>query len=241
MPDGYTLLLASGSHATNPNLRRKLPYDPVKDFAPVALVARAPVVLSAHPAVPAGGARELVALAKAKPGQLAYASFGVGSTSHLAAELFKLSTGVDVLHVPYKGAGDAMANLLAGQVQFMFSNAASVVPQFKAGKLKALAVTGAKRPKAASYIPTFEESGLPAVNVSEWFGVLVPAGTPPAIIARLNAGIVRIARTPEVGERLANAQFAEAVGSTPAQLGELINSEIARWGKVIQQAGVRVE
>ena len=240
-PDGYTLLMGTSSHNVNPSLYRKLPYDTVRDFAPVTLIAQVPTVMSVHPSLAVGNVKDLVAMAKAKPGQLSYASFGFGGSSHLAGELLKATAGVNIVHVPYKGAGDAMSNLLAGQVQIMFSSPASVVPMFKAGKLKGLAVTGTKRPAAAPEIPTFAESGLPAVEVSEWYGVLVPAGTPQPVIAKLNAEIIRILRTPEVSERMASAQFADAVGSTPAQFSEFINTEIARWKKVITEANIRIE
>jgi tripartite-type tricarboxylate transporter receptor subunit TctC len=190
----------------------------------------------AHPS-----ARDLVLLAKAKPGQLSYASFGVGAISHLAGELLKTTAGVDILHVPYKGAGDAMSNLLAGQVQLMFSSPAAVVPQFKAGKLKGLAVTGARRQAAAPDIPTFAESGLPQVDVSEWYGVLAPAATPREIVIKLRDELVRILRTPEITERIAATQFAEPVGSTPDEFARFIAAESAKLAKVIRDANVRAE
>jgi len=239
--DGYTIVMASGSHNVNPSLYRKLPYDSIKDFAPVTLIATVPIVLSAHPSVAASSARELVTLAKAKPGQLSYASFGVGAVSHLGGELLKKTAGVDILHVPYKGAGDAISNLLAGQVQLMFSSPASVVPQFKAGKLKGLAVTGLKRQPAAPDIPTFAEAGLPQVDVNEWYGVLAPAGTPRAIVAKLRDEIVRIVRTPEISERIAATQFAEPVGSTPEEFARFIASESARLANVIRGANIRAD
>ena len=239
--DGYTIVMASGSHNVNPSLYRKLPYDSIRDFAPVTLIAIVPIVLSAHPSVAASSARELVALAKAKPGQLSYASFGVGAVSHLGGELLKKTAGVDILHVPYKGAGDAISNLLAGQVQLMFSSPASVVPQFKAGKLKGLAVTGTRRQPAAPDIPTFAEAGLPQIDVNEWYGVLAPAGTPKAIVAKLRDEIVRILRTPEITDRIAATQFAEPVGSTPEEFARFIASESARLAKVIGDANIRAD
>ena len=240
-PDGYTLVMASGSHNVNPSLYKKLPYDSIRDFAPVTLIATVPIVLSAHPAVAASSASELITLAKTKPGQLSYASFGVGAISHLAGELLKASAGVDIVHVPYKGAGDAMSNLLAGQVQLMFSSPASVVPQFKAGKLRGLAVTGTHRQPAAPDIPTFTEAGLPQVDVSEWYGVLAPAGTPKPLVARLGNETARILRTPEVSQRIAQAQFAEPVGGTPEQFARFIETESAKLAKVIREANIRAE
>ncbi len=240
-PDGYTLVMGSGSHNVNPSLYSKLPYDTQRDFAPITLIAIVPVVLSAHPAVQARDARELIALARSQPGKLSYASFGVGAISHLAGELLKATTKVDIVHVPYKGAGDALGNLLGGQVQLMFSSPASVVPQFKAGKLKGLAVTGGQRQKAAPDIPTFTEQGLAAVEINEWYGLLAPARTPAPVIHKIRDEIERILRTPEVSERLAAAQFAEPVGSTPVQFSAFIGAEIPKLSKIIRDAGIRAE
>jgi tripartite-type tricarboxylate transporter receptor subunit TctC len=240
-PDGYTLVMGSGSHNVNPSLYRKLPYDTERDFAPITLIALVPIVLSAHPAVQARDARELIALARSQPGRLAYASFGVGAISHLAGELLKTTGKVDIVHVPYKGAGDALGNLLGGQVQLMFSSPAAVVQQFKSGKLKGLAVTGSQRQKAAPEIPTFSEQGLAAVDISEWYGLLAPARTPAPVIAKVRGEIVRILNTPEVSERLAAVQFAEPVGSTPAQFADYISAEIPKLSKIIRDAGIRPE
>ena len=240
-PDGYTLVMGSGSHNVNPSLYSKLPYDTQRDFTPITLIAVVPVVLSANPAVQARDARELIALARSQPGKLSYASFGVGAISHLAGELLKATAKVDIVHVPYKGAGDAIGNLLGGQVQLMFSSPASVVPQFKAGKLKGLAVTGSQRQKAAPDIPTFTEQGLAAVEINEWYGLLAPARTPAPVIDKIRDEIVRILRTPDVSERLAAAQFAEPVGSTPAQFSAFIGAEIRKLEKIIRDAGIRAE
>ena len=240
-PDGYTLLMGSGSHNVNPSLYSKLPYDTRRDFAPVTLIALVPIVLSAHPAVAARDAKELIALARSQPNKLAYASFGVGAISHLAGELLKSAGRVEIVHIPYKGAGDAIGNLLGGQVQLMFSSPVAVVPQFKAGKLKGLAVTGNQRQKAAPEIATFAEQGLAAVDVSEWYGVLVPAHTPAPVIGRLRSEIVRILRAPEVSERLAASQFAEPVGSTPEQFAAFIDTEMTKLASVIREAGIRAE
>lgn len=240
-PDGYTLVMGSGSHNVNPSLYGKLPYDTRRDFAPITLIAVVPVVLSAHPAVQARDARELIALARSQPGKLSYASFGVGAISHLAGELLKTTGKVEIIHVPFKGAGDALGNLLGGQVQLMFSSPAAVVPQFKAGKLKGLAVTGSQRQPAAPDIPTFMEQGLAAVELNEWYGLLAPARTPAPVIVKVRNEIVRILRTPEVGERLAATQFAEPVGSTPGEFSAFIDAEIRKLSKIITDAGIRAE
>jgi tripartite-type tricarboxylate transporter receptor subunit TctC len=240
-PDGYTLVMGSGSHNVNPSLYRKLPYDTERDFAPITLIASVPIVLSAHPAVQARDARELIALARSQPGRLSYASFGIGAISHLAGELLKTTGKVEIIHVPYKGAGDALGNLLGGQVQLMFSSPASVVPQFKSGKLKGLAVTGSERQKAAPDIPTFSEQGLVAVDISEWYGLLAPARTPAPVIAKVRDEMVRILKSPDVAERLAAVQFAEPVGSTPAEFSAYIHAEIPKLSKIIRDAGIRAE
>lgn len=239
-PDGYTLLMGTNSLLTQPSLFKNLPYDVAKDFAPVTLALRAPTVMSMHPSVAAGNLKELIALAKTKPGELSYASPGLATTGHLGGELFKLVAKVDILHVPYKGAGTAISNLLGGEVKLMISSPPAVVPHIKAGRLKALAVTGKKRAAQAPDIPTFEESGLAGVDAYDWFGVLAPAGTPKSVISKLNAEIKKIVNTPEVSHRFAVAQFAEPVGSTPEQLRQFIISEIDRWGRVIREANIRV-
>ena len=238
-PDGHTLLLTTMAHVVNPSLFSKLPYDSVKAFAPVILLAQAPSILSAHPAVPATNVKELVALAKAKPGQISYASFGIGATSHLTGELLKHAAGIDLLHVPYKGAGEAVGYLLSGQVNLMFSSPASVVPQFKAGKLRALASTAKQRLRALPDLPTFAEQGYPEVNATNWYGVLVPAGTPQPVIARLNSELARILQVPEVSERMQQVLDAEPIGSSPAQFGGFLQAERERWAKVIRAANIK--
>ena len=240
-PDGYTIVMGSGSHTSNPSLYKKMPYDALRDFAPITLIATVPIVLTAHPSVQAGNARDLVALARAKPGQLSYASFGVGAVSHLDGELLKRSAGVDIIHVPYKGAGDAISNLLGGQVQLMFSSPASVVPLLKSGKVKGLAITGTKRQQSAPDIPTFAENGLPQVDVSEWYGVLAPAGTPKPIVDKLRSEIVRILRLPDVNDRITQVQFAEPVGNTPEEFGRYMQTEASKAAKVIREANIRAE
>ncbi len=238
-PDGHTLLLTTMAHTVNPSLFAKLPYDSVRAFDPVILLAQAPSILSAHPSVAAANVKELVAAAKAKPGQISYASFGIGATSHLTGELLKNAAGIDLLHVPYKGAGEAVGYLISGQVNLMFSSPASVIPQFKAGKLKALASTAKQRLRALPDLPTFAEQGYPEVNATNWYGVLAPAGTPKAVIAKLNGEFVRILRMPEVVERMQQVLDAEPIGSTPAEFQAFLASERDRWGKVIQAAKIK--
>src|SRR3954469_6425104 len=240
-PDGYTLLMGTNSLLTQPSLFKNLPYDVKKDFAPVTLALRAPLILTAHPSLGVSNLKELIALARAKPGELSYASPALATTGHLGGELFKLVTKVDIVHIPYKGAGSAIASLLAGEVKLMYSSPPAVVAHVKAGKLKALGVTGAKRAAQAPEIPTFEESGVSGVEAYDWYGVLAPAGTPPAIIARLNAKLIEVLNTPDIANRFAVTQFAEIVGSSPAELQRFIVSEVARWGKVIRDANIKAE
>jgi tripartite-type tricarboxylate transporter receptor subunit TctC len=237
--DGHTALLTTMAHAVNPSLFSKLPYDPVKSFQPVILLAQAPSILSAHPSLPAANVKELVALAKAKPGQVSYASFGIGATSHLTSELLKHAAGIDLLHVPYKGAGEAVGYLLSGQVQLMFSSPASVIPQFRAGKLKPLGSTGKERVRALPELPTFAEQGYPAVDATNWYGVLVPAGTPQPVVARLNAELARILRMPDVSERMLQVLDAEPIASSPQEFGSFLDSERSRWAKVIREANIK--
>jgi tripartite-type tricarboxylate transporter receptor subunit TctC len=240
-PDGYTMVMGSSStFAVNPTLYRNLKYDAIKDFSPVSMVSFAPNVLVVHPTVPASSVKELVALAKAKPGQLAFASSGTGGAPHLAGELFKMVAGVDIIHVPYRGTGQAVADLLAGQVPMSFGTALALLQHIKAAKLRALAVTSHRRIAALPEVPTMAEAGLPGVEVTSWNGVLVPAGTPSAIVAKLNREMVRILNSTEMKERMAS-QGAEAAGNTPEEFGAFIKSEIAKWGKVVKAAGLRAD
>jgi tripartite-type tricarboxylate transporter receptor subunit TctC len=238
-PDGYTLFLGGvGSHGINPNLHAKLAYDPVRDFAPVTLIASAPLILVVHPSVPAKSVKELIQLAKAKPGQLNFASNGAGGSSHLAAEMFKMMTATAMVHVPYKGLSPALTDLLSGQVQLMFSSTVAILPQVRAGRLRSLALTAAKRSPALPDVPTVAESGVAGYETASWYGVLAPAGTPQPIVDRLNREIVRIVQLPEVRERLA-AEGAEPVGNSPEEFAAHIKRELARWAKVIRQARIQ--
>ncbi len=241
VPDGYTLFLGGvGSHAVNPNLNDSLPYDPIRDFAPVALLAQAPLVLVVHPSVPADSITAFVALARSKPGQLNYASNGNGSSSHLAAVMFDSMTRVDMVHVPYKGLSPALTDLLSGRVQLMFSSVVAILPHIKAGKLRGLAVTGSRRLASMPNLPTIAESGLPGYEASSWYGVLAPAGTPREIVARLNAELVKALEQPEVRTSLL-AEGAEPIGGSPEQFAAHIRSEMERLGKLIREAKIRLE
>ncbi|MEP7182332.1 MAG: tripartite tricarboxylate transporter substrate binding protein [Betaproteobacteria bacterium] len=240
-PDGYTLEMGTvGTHAINASLYSKLPYDHVKDFVPVILVAGVPNVLVVNPSVPANTVAELIAYAKANPGKLNFASSGSGTSIHLSGELFKVMAGVQMTHIPYKGSAPAVQDLIGGQVQLMFDNLPPSLPQIKAGKLRALAVTSATRAPALPDVPTIAEAGLPGFEASSWFGVLAPAGTPPAIIAKLNAEIAKWLATPEAKEKLSR-QGANAAGGTPEDFAKHITVETAKWAKVVKESGAKVD
>ena len=240
-PDGYTLFLGgTGSHGTNPNLHAKLPYDPVKDFAPISLIASAPLLVVVPPSLPVRSINELIQLAKARPGQLNFASSGTGTIAHLAAELLNSMANIKIQHVPYKGTGPALTDLLSGQVQLMFNSAVSMLPQVRGGKLRAIAMTGTKRLAAMPDLPTVAESGVPGYEAASWYGVLAPARTQRAIVDTLNREIVKITRIPELRERLA-ADGAEPAGTSPEEFAAHIKRELARWAKVIAQAHIRPE
>lgn len=241
-PDGYTLLMgAVATHAINPTLYSKIPYDPVRDFAPVALVAQVPNILVVNPAVPAKTVQELIELARAKPGYLNFGSGSTGSTGHLAGELFKTMAGVQMVHIPYKGAAPALADLLAGQVQLMFDNLANSLPNVKAGKLRALAVTTLARSPAMPDLPTIAESGLPGFDLTTWFGLLVPAGTPPEIVAKLNAEVVRALNANDMRERLEKMGAEPPANNTPEHFAAFIRAEAAKYAKVVKESGAKVD
>jgi tripartite-type tricarboxylate transporter receptor subunit TctC len=240
-PDGYTLLMGTiATHAINPNLYAKLPYDAVEDFAPVALVATLPNLLVVHPSVPAKTVKELVALAKARPGELAFASAGNGTTHHLCGELFSKLTGVQMVHVPYKGNAPAVSDLVGGQVQLMFDNIPISLQQVRAGKLRPLAVTGLKRSPALPEVPTLDEAALPGFAVTSWFALFAPAGTPASIVTILNRETIKALTDEKLHKRLAD-QGIEPGGGTPARLAELLRSELAMWKKIVVDSGARVE
>ena len=240
-PDGYTILMGSaGPLAINASLFAKMPFDPIKDLAPVTLAASTPNVLVVHPSLPARTVKELIALARSRPGEINFASSGHGTPAHLAGELFNSMAGVKLVHVPYKGAAPALADLLGGQVQLMFSTMPPALPHVKDGKLRALAVTSRKRSPATPELPTIDEAALPGFEAITWHGVVVPAGTSAAIIARLNREIVAILHLPEVIERL-SGQGAEALGSTPEEFAAYIRSESVKWAKVVRESGAKAE
>ena len=238
--DGYTLLFIGSAMWLAPLLRDKVSYDPVKDFSPITLAVKSPNVLVVHPSVAANSVKELIALAKAKPGVLNYASGSAGTITHLAAELFKAMAGVNIVRIPYKGGGPAIIGLVGGQVQLMFASAGSVTPQVKAGKLRALAVTTAEPSVLAPGLPTIAASGLPGYEAATPYGLLAPAKTPVVIINRLNQEVVRVLNIAEVKEHLLNGG-AETVGNSPAQFAAAIKSEMTMWGKVIKDGGIRDE
>jgi tripartite-type tricarboxylate transporter receptor subunit TctC len=240
-PDGYTLLMGHvNSHGIAPNLFAKLPYDPIKDFAAVAYVGYVPNVLAVHPSVPARSVKELVALAKSKPGQMNYASSGNGSTQHLAGEMFKQLTGTDIVHIPYKGSGDAIKDLLAGTVNMNFDTMPPVLPHIHAGKLRGLAISTPRRLPQLPDVPTFEEEGIKGFDVTNWYGVMAPAGTPRDIVAKLNADINKAMQVPEVRARL------EAVGTqlreqSAAEFETFMKAEVVKYSKLIKDANIRIE
>jgi tripartite-type tricarboxylate transporter receptor subunit TctC len=241
VPDGYTLLMGHiGTLAVNPSLYPNLPYDPIKNFSPVALVARVPNVLVVHPSVAAKNVKELVALAKAKPGQLNYGSGGNGSAANLATEYFKLQTGTSMVHIPYRGTAPAVTDLLAGQIQLVFTGAPAVMAQVKAGQLRALAVSSPTRLEALPDLPTVAESGYKEFEADQWYGVVAPAGTPPEIVSKLNAQINLALASPELRNRL-NSEGAIATPDTAAAFGKLIAREITRWRPVIQSGRVKAD
>jgi len=238
--DGYTMLMAINSHAINASLYSKLGYDPIKDFQPVSLFAIAPNVLAAHPSLPANTVQELIKLAQARPGEISYGSAGSGSGSHLAGALFANLAGVQMTHVPYKGVTPAVTDLIGGQISLSFSVYSVVDPHIKAGKLKAIAVTSAKRSPYAPTLPTVAESGLKGFDVVSWFGLLVPATTPKEVVAKIHDEVARIAKLPDVKEKFAS-QGIDLVGNTPTEFADFIKQDWAVWDKVIKSTGIKME
>jgi tripartite-type tricarboxylate transporter receptor subunit TctC len=238
-PDGYNLLVGTaGGMAINPNLMASLPYDPFRDFAPVCMLVINPQILVAHPSLPANNVKELVALAKAKPGQLNFGSSGTGTATHLGMELLKLATGIDVVHVPYKGGAPAVTDLIAGQVQMIFVSMPSVMPHVQSGRLKALAVGSAKRVGSAPDVPTVAEAGYVGFEYANWNALFAPAGTPAAIVNKLNAEVVRILSDPVLAQRL-SAQGAEPAPGSPEALGRWLRQDYDRWKKVIRVGNIK--
>ena len=240
-PDGYTIVIATvGTWAVNPSLYKSMPYDPVRDFAPVMQVSGSPGVLVVHPSVPAKSVKELVALARAKPGKLDYGSSGVGGFGHISGALFGLMTKTEMVHIPYKSSAPSLTDLIAGQVSMMFANTLSVLPYVNAGRLRALAISSAKRSAAAPSIPTIAENGMPGFDSVTWFGVLAPAGTPRDIINKLGTELRRIAQTRAVADQLI-AQGADPLGSSAEEFAARIKSDIAKWTVIIKAAGIKAE
>jgi tripartite-type tricarboxylate transporter receptor subunit TctC len=240
-PDGYTIVMAlTAQLAVNPSLFRKLPYDPVKDFVPITLMADGPYILVVHPSLPVKSVKEFVALARKRPGEIAYASSGNGSGGHLAAVLLGSMTGIKMLHVPYKGGGPALVDLLAGNVQMLFSTYAAGKGHIQSGRIRALAVSTAKRPSVIPDLPTVAEAGVPGYDSGVWYAMLAPAGTPRDIVDRLNREIIAVLKDPGYAKILFNGAI-DPVGSTPEALAKRISAEIAKYAKVIKEAGVRVD
>jgi tripartite-type tricarboxylate transporter receptor subunit TctC len=235
-PDGYTLLMAPSTLALNSVLYKKVPYDPIRDFAPITLAAAAPNILIVNTSLPAQSLAELIVLAKRKPGELSYGTPGVGTSPHMAMELFKSMAGIDLQHVPYKGTAPALTDVMGGQIAAMFSNALTARPQIDAGRVRALAVSGSRRIEALPNVPTVAEA-VPGYEAMQWYGLLAPAGTAPAIISRLNAEALKALRSDEMKERLA-LDGAEPLGSTPAEFAALIKEELAKWTRVARAANI---
>lgn len=239
-PDGHTILMVLAAHAINPNLYANLPYDTRKDFTPVSLVATLPLLVAAPFATPANNIQELVAYAKSNPDKLTFASAGNGNTSHLAAEMFKSTAGIKMLHIPYKGSGPAVVALLAGDVSLMFDSISTSLPQVTSNKLKALAVTGAKRSALLPDVPSIKESGYPDFVVDGWYGILAPAGTPKPVVDKLNKAFANAARTPAIKKQLEGFGY-EVVASGPDEFGQHIENELNRWEKTVKEAGVTMQ
>ena len=239
-PDGYTIILSDMPHTINPSIHAKVPYDPVKDFAPITVVGVSPMFLFANPSFEARGIKELIALARSQPGRIAIASGGTGATTHLAAELLQARAGIQLTHVPYKGAGPAIGDVVAGQVPLTFTSMATAAPHAKAGRLRILAVTSTQRLAAFPDVPTFEESGVPGMAIEHWWGVMAPARTPGPVVNKLHAAIVEAVNSPEVRERFA-ALAVEPRTNTPGEFRALLESDLKRWADVVRNAGIKPE
>jgi tripartite-type tricarboxylate transporter receptor subunit TctC len=239
--DGYTLLMAQPAFTVNVSLYKKLAYEPLRDFSPITLAATSANVLVVHPSVPARSLQELIALAKARPGQLSYGSAGNGTTPHLSGELFKSMSGIDIQHIPYKGGGQAVANVLGGHVDMAFSSLASLAPQIKAQRLRALAVTSPKRSALMPNLPTFGEAGLAGFSVTGWFGVVAPSGIQSEIVARLHTDITRSLNEPELMKALVSAGVEPATSQTPREFAAFLQAEIEKWAKVVKASGATVQ
>jgi len=240
-PDGYTLLATFASHASNPAVIKNTPYDLERDFAPISMTVIVPNLLYSHPSLPAKNVKELIAFARTRPGQLSYASAGVGSTSHLAMELFLSMTGLKMLHVPYKGASQAAIDVMAGHLPMTFGNIMNALPHTKTGRIRALGVTSAKRVSAAADIPTIAEAGLPGYEAVQWYGLLAPAGTPRDIVLKLHAGVVKALQDAAVKKRFIDDGAEPAASASPEDFSTLIRVEIAKWAKVVKAAGIQPE
>jgi len=238
-PDGYTILLISVAYAFGPALYKQLPYDPATAFTPITILGRGPSALTVHPSVPASNVKELIALARAQPGKLNYASAGVGSFQHLSCALFVNQAGIDVVHIPYKGGGPAMADVIAGQAQMVMPSLIQVVPHIKSGRLKVLGTSGAKRSAILPDVPTIAES-LPGYESYNWWGLLAPAGTPKPIVDRLYGAVAELLRSKETSHRM-ESEGAEPVRMTPAEFGRFVSAELAKWGRVAREVGIKAE
>jgi len=239
-PDGYTIILSDMPHTINPSIYAKVPYDPIKDFSPISLIGVSPMFLFANPAFPAHNVKELVALARTQSGKIAIASGGTGATTHLAAELLQAHAGIRLTHVPYKGAGPALTDVVAGQIPLTFTSMATAAPYAKSGRLRILGVTSAKRLPAFPDVPTFEESGVTGLVFEHWWGVMAPAGTPRAIVDKLHGEIVKAVSAPDVRERF-SVLAVEPRTTTPEAFRALLESDVKRWAKVVKEAGIKVE
>lgn len=238
--DGYTILMIATNHTVNPSLIPKLPYDAIADFAPVTQLTASPNILVLHPSLPAASLKELIALARQRPGQLNYSSAGNGTAGHLAAELMKMMAKIDVVHVPYKAAPQALSDLVSGQIQLQFSNLMTALPHVKSGRLRGIAVTTLQRSPAIPELPTMDQAGLRGYRVDQTYGVVAPGRTPAPIIARLNGEIVNILKSPDIGQRM-SAEGAMLVGNTPQEYLEYLKAELQKWTKVVKEVGIRLD